>query len=218
MSASIERIPTRDEVFQEVGTVVELDGDELVVATTGGRYRSRRALSCFLAPQLDDEVLIASHPTAGVYILAVLERTTDEGLALEVDGDLALRVADGKLTIAAAGGVDVVSSEEVSMTSTKRVTLRAPEGRVFFDRLAYLGRKVVAETEQLKTFATAVETVAERVVERLGRSYRFIEKLDHLRAKNIDHAAEENLRLRGENTLVTANQIAKVDADQIHLG
>jgi hypothetical protein len=39
-----------------------------------------------------------------------------------------------------------------------------------------------------------------------------------VRAKHIDYAAAGNAHLRGENALVSAEDLVKVNAEQIHIG
>ncbi len=50
------------------------------------------------------------------------------------------------------------------------------------------------------------------------RAYRFVEEMEHVRAGSIDYAARENVRFHGRNALVTAQQLVKMDGEQIHMG
>ena len=55
----------------------------------------------------------------------------------------------------------------------------------------------------------------------IGGAYerpKIVEELDHVRAEQIDYAVEKRLSLHGENALITAQHLAKVEGDQIHLG
>jgi len=57
-----------------------------------------------------------------------------------------------------------------------------------------------------------------RFSQRVKNAYRRVEGMDQLRAQHIDHAADKTMSLRGENTLMTAKQLVKVDGEQIHMG
>ena len=50
----------------------------------------------------------------------------------------------------------------------------------------------------------------------MKRSYRAVEETDQLRAGQIDYVAKETLSLHGENALLTAEELVKVDGEQIH--
>jgi uncharacterized protein YlxP (DUF503 family) len=63
-----------------------------------------------------------------------------------------------------------------------------------------------------------VEAVAERVLQRVKSSYRFVEGADHVRAGSVDIAAVSTLSLHSNDTLMSAERLVKVDAEQIQLG
>ncbi len=218
MSALVKAIRAKEMAFQDKATVVSVEGDETVVRYEDGELRASRAVSCLVEPEVDDEVLVAWLPSGELWVLAVLDRPGGTATRVNARGDLTFQVAQGSFTVAAAKGVNILSSDDVQLTSTKGLKLRAPEGHVFFDKLTYLGRKAYAELEQAKTFVGALDTVADRIHQRVKRAYRFVEELDQLRAEYVDYAAQENLRFRGRNTLITAKDLFKTDAEQIHFG
>ena len=47
---------------------------------------------------------------------------------------------------------------------------------------------------------------------------RVVEECDYLRSGEVDYRADKNMSLRGDNTMVTAKELVKVDGGQIHLG
>jgi hypothetical protein len=72
--------------------------------------------------------------------------------------------------------------------------------------------------EKLRSVTEVLELVAERFSQKAGRSYRTVADVDQLRAGAIDHSATDAMTLGARNTVVTAEQLLKVDAEQIHLG
>lgn len=218
MSAVVKSIRAKELAFQDKATVLSIDDDDVVVRYENGELQAKRAVSCLTEPEIGDEVLVACLPSGELYVLAVLERPDGTAVRVKARGDLTFQVAQGSFTVAAAKGVNILSSDDVQLTTSKGLKLRAVEGQVFFDKLTYLGRKVFAELEQAKTFVGALDTVADRIVQRVKRSYRFVEEADELRAEYIDYAAKKNLRFRARNTLITAKELFKTDAEQIHFG
>jgi hypothetical protein len=218
MNAVIKTIEATGPTFQDRGTVVAIEGEDIVVHSKDGRFHARRAVSCLVEPAVDDEVLIAGWPSGELYILAILERPDDTSTRVNAPGDVTFQVANGSFTVVAARGVNVVSADDIQLTSTKAFQIKAAEGQVFIERLAYLGQRAFAEISQAKMLVGALETVADRILQRVKRSYKFVEELDQVRAEYIDQAAEKNLRIRGENALVNAKKLVKLDAEQIHMG
>ena len=66
--------------------------------------------------------------------------------------------------------------------------------------------------------AGLVDTVMERISQKVKRSYRLVEECDYLRSGEVDYRADKNMSLHGDNTMVTAKELVKVDGGQIHLG
>ena len=70
----------------------------------------------------------------------------------------------------------------------------------------------------MKTVGRSVDSVLERLHSRVSRSYRRVEELDQVKAGQIDYQADTSLQLHAKYALVTADDLVKVDAEQIHLG
>jgi hypothetical protein len=210
--------PGLESVIQETGRVVAILADGTVqVRTASGEHEAHRALSCLVAAEVDDVVLVARTPLEGAFVLSVLRRDTDAATTLAVSGDLEVRLPDGRLTFAAPDGVDILSAQEVNVTSgALRVT--AGEGHVVLQGLSFISEAVRAEIDRVKLVAQTFDSVLERLTQKVQRSYRTITETDQVRAQRIDYTAEKTLSLHGEHALVSADELVKVDAEQIHLG
>lgn len=204
-------------VYQEFGEVVAVAGHTLTVRGAIADVQARRAASCLLAPEVGDRVLVAVEEAGDAFVLAVLVRGSEGATTIGVEGDLAIRAASGKVTIAAQEGVDVVSPSPVRVAAGE-VTVSAAIGRLRVEALEVLGRAVKAELGKVKVFASSLDSVLERFTQRSRTSLRTVEELDQVRAKHIDYAAAGNAHLRGENALVSAEDLVKVNAEQIHIG
>ncbi|MDY7224857.1 DUF3540 domain-containing protein [Hyalangium rubrum] len=214
----LARVREQKEAFQESGTVMETgDGGALTVRTESGMYGARRAFSCLVEPMVGDVVLLSGLPGGQCYVLAVLERESDAPARLVSEGNLEVRLPRGRFVVAAQEGVDLVSAQEVSVTAGG-VRVHATEGNVVVRQLSVLGAFVRAEFDRIKVMAESCDSVFDRMLQRVKRSYRFVEEHDQVRAAQIDYVAQNNASLRGENTLITAKDLIKVDGEQIHLG
>jgi hypothetical protein len=205
-----------DAAKQEAGRVVRAAGGVFVVATGSAEVEARRAVSCMVEPTAGDVVLVSVLPERGAYILAVLERQGSD-LCVVLDGDLHVKLPRGRFVLGAAEGVTLASGKEVGVVAGE-LKVNARRGSLLVESLSYLGTAVQAEIEKAKVKAAAFDASFERVTQRLKRVYRFVEELEQLRAERVDYVAKKNMSLRGENTLVTAEELVKLDGAQIHLG
>jgi hypothetical protein len=206
------------EVSETFGTVIRVERGMLVVETETREVRAKRATSCLLEPAPGDLVLIAGVDMGRqAYVLAVLEREEGAPATLVADGDLDIKLPGGSFGVVASESVRMVASKEVSVVSGA-IHVNAVDGSVALERLSFLSKFIRAEVGRAKIFGETVDSVLERVSQRLKRSYRIVEECDHVRAEQIDYAAKKRLSLHGENALVTAQHLAKIEGDQIHLG
>ncbi len=192
-----------ERVFEMTGTVTAITNGVLEVRTAEETFRASRAVSCLVVPEQGDLVLLTGPSSASLYVLAVLERPGCRETRISTDGDLTFELRSGRFTVAATEGVDLISKKTVSITAD-RLEARAREGSLLLD--------------SVRLIAGVVDSTLERLSQTVKRVYRRVTELEHVRAGQIDYAAEGNLRLHGENTLVTARELIKADAKQIHIG
>ena len=202
------------EAYLETGRVERL-GPTLGVRLGAATHDARRAKSCLVAPDVGDKVLCAIEPE-GVYLLAVLEGESD-ATRITADGDLTLQARAGRVAIAGAAGVDLVSGGDVAVSGAA-LHVRAQKGSVAIDELGYFGKLVRAEVGRVAVIAEEIDHVLGRLTQRAKRVFRFVEEIDQTRAGTVDLRAEGLLGLRGDNAVISARTLAKVDGEQIHLG
>jgi len=212
-------------IFQAIGTIVRIEGATLVIQTERaalvdgksarrGEIRARRAVSCLVEPQLHDFVMTGGQGRT-VYVLAVLERESPDA-AISCEGNLDLKVNE-RFRVVAREGVDIVSSKDVNVMATE-VGIHASRAKLFASEILAIGSEVLGELANVKLRGNFFDKVYERVSERVKRSYRRVDEIDQLKAKQMDYMAEETLCLRSENMVAVAKDLVKVDGEQIHFG
>jgi hypothetical protein len=199
--------------LQECGSVVSVA--PLTVRAQGVDHRARRAVSCLVAPRPGDDVLLLLLDGRAAYVLAVLERP-EPGAELTIEGDCTLR-ATGQMHIAARERMSVVSGEDLGIVAG-RFSLRSVASTIASETLELVSRSVTGELDRAKIAARSYEGFFDRVTHRIKRSLRVIEEHDQVRAGRIDYGAKEEMTLHGDNAVVTARKLVKVDGGQIQLG
>ena len=199
----------------ETARVLDRTDDGLLVAYAGAVRPARVALSCLVQPEPGDLALVAA-TGAGLFVLALLERPASAPLRLTL-GTEAEIAATGTLTLLGGHGLTLTSPGQVALTADT-IAVQSRGAQLVIDELAHVGRAVTAQVGKLRLVGEIAETLVDRLLTRARRSFRFIAEGEHLRARDIDHRAEETVQLRGRTAFVTADTLVKVDADQIHMG
>jgi hypothetical protein len=198
-------------VYQVFGEIVAVAPEAVRVRTSLSDVAARRAASCLLEPAVGDRVLVAVEEDGDAFVLAVLEQRQPGRTTIAVEGDLSLRSLRGTVSIAAQEGVEIVSA------TAARILANAVEVNAL-EALSVLGGAVTAELGKVKTYAASVDSFFERLSSRVKRSFRTVEEVDQVRARHIDYAASESAHFHGENALVTAHHLVKLNAEQVHVG
>jgi uncharacterized protein DUF3540 len=205
-----------DEAFAprlETGIVVSVAPLSIRIGDTS--LGARRAKSCLVAPEPGDKVLCALDAEA-VYVLSVLEgaRATTR---VAVEGALDIVAQGGRVSVRSSESVELGGGKAVSIAGPK-LDVRAAEGSVAIDKLGFVSKLVMAEVGKAVIAAREIDSLADRIMQRARRIFRFVEEIDQTRAGTVDIRADSLLGLRGENAIISARVLTKVDAEQIHLG
>lgn len=182
----------------ETARVVDRTEDGLLLELAGTVRPGRVALSCLVQPEPGDLALIA-RTRQGLFVLALLERA----------GEAPTRLALGPDAEVTAGTLRFTA---------ETLHVQARIGRILLEELTHIGRTVTAHANKIRFIGDTLETLADRLLTQVRRSFRFVSETEQLRAGDIDHRAEQTLTLRGQTAFVTADTLVKVDADQIHMG
>ena len=206
---------TSPETYLESGLVERL-GETISIRLYTGIVEARRAKSCLVAPEIGDKVLCAIEAD-GAYVLTVLAGAEGAKTVVTADGDLELRARGGSVAVVGTEGVNLVSGGDLGLTA-RSLNVTAKQGSVAIDELGFFGRLLQAEVTKVTLVAQEMDSVFTRLSQRAKRVFRFVEELDQTRAGTIDMRAQNLVAVRGENTIVSARVLAKIDGEQIHLG
>lgn len=208
----------RYDPVQLLGTVIKFQGeDNWLVRCDGADWCVMRAASCLLAPAQGDEVLIAGPVPEQVYLIAVIRQADPSAAHLELQGDVHIASTGGRISLKAAGGLDLSAGESMDLAS-ETFALRSQRAQLTIDELDYLGRQAALAVSKASWVGSVCEVVVDRISQVADSVFRLVRKSDQVRAGRLDYEAEESVRLHGGHTLVTAKNLVKVDADQIHMG
>lgn len=216
-SSLVDSLLVAPEVQQTFGIVEGLDGAQLLVRVGPDLVHALRAKSCLVEPARGDTILVARSPHHGCYALAVLASPEPgNGATIAVDGDLTLRSHHGKVAI---------TGQTVAVVAETKAQIHAPEllattrkATLFTDALSYVGRTIDAQVERVRHVGQSLEQVIGRVSTKVKHSHREIEEVERVKANELHVRATATLNMHGENTLMTAEKLVKLDGEQIHVG
>lgn len=215
MGAPVKKMESFSPVLEHGSVSRVLDG-RIVVETPLGRFEARRAVSCLVAPAAGDRVLISQNGADETFVLAILERTRDVGMDLEMDGPVNVRVR-GDLALSASRELTLAGGEELVCTApTLRVA--AEQSYAVLGSLKLLCRRLKSEIKRATAVFQTIELTARRATQRLGNSHRFVEEHDETQAGTSRLLVEDLHTTHSKNSLLVSEEHVTINARQIHLG
>jgi hypothetical protein len=208
--------PKLTTLFHQYGEVTQL-GETVTVHSDSTVYQAKRAASCLLEPMLGDKVLMVTDTEGADYVLAVLERSGEGRAVMHLPGDAEIRTDTGSLRISGRDGIRIQTPGEMTLQSST-LAVQALQGDVTIQSLSLVGDAWRSCIDRVKTVGRSFDSILERCHQRVSRSYRIVEEMDQVKAGQIDYTADTSLQLHAKYALVTAEDLVKMDADQIHLG
>lgn len=202
----------------ELAHVISVEGRGCRVRTpSGGELDARLAASCLVQPRAGDQVaLLAPAGTSAAYVWAVLERGEPGPLGIAAPQGLSISAPQGSIVVSAER-IELLSRQRLGLTGAD-VEVEARGLRVVFRELQAAGARAALSIDSVRSVGKDLTLLLERTLTRVRRSYRVVEELEHLTARQLDYKVNENASVRAKNHLVTAEQLVKLDGKQLHLG
>ncbi len=218
MPHTARKLETGSGIYQATGYVTSVADNTWMVNIDGDVVETKRAVSCLVQPEEGDRVLVSIFTPGGeAFMIAVLERPESSAVVLQAEGELKLSAPKGRIGFSSAHGMDFTTPKDLTMT-TERMEISAKKANVFFGGLSYLGHQVLAQLEKSRFVSGLLESIVDHIYQKTRTSHRIVDDMEQLHAGQIDYQAGKNMSLRGKNTLLTAEELVKLDGGQIHLG
>ena len=200
--------------FRHYAFVVKNKNDDnYLILGDPGLLKAVRAAGCLLEPRPGDLVLAAVSADAA-FITTVLTQGAENEALLKLPA---------RTTISAAGELKF-DSDHLRASSAKAslqaadLTVDAIKGRARFEKFTLTGRDLVAKLARLKSMAGSIESTADRMVQRLSKSYRRISDFEDNRIGRWSCRIQELFSLRARDSHLISEKKTKIDAEKISLG
>jgi hypothetical protein len=202
----------------EIGTVSGYLGEGRFHLASGGvAYEARQAHSCLVRPQAGDTVLFCGADTHSLFVLHILERPGSAEVRVCVDGDLILQSERGNVSLASDADIKLDGRRGVRI-DTAHMAVTAEHSEYVSAKASFVCEDLQGRVGLTQIIGKRIETIVDRIVQISRQTFRSVEQIDHLRTSRADYEASDHVRIHGGHSVVTADHLVKVDAQQIHLG
>lgn len=185
--------------------------------TARGELRARCAISCLIAPEIGDTVLLSvSEDPMSSYILAILLRPVGDHGVLNIPGGGTLKTTNGHLVIQAEA-VSIQGTKALNL-DTSELTVRALETEVRIGRLRSWLEQAQTFVDTLKLVAKSTTATVERRILKATESFKWIEQVDETRAGRVRMDIEGRFQMQSRHTSIKSEGLVAIDGKKINLG
>ena len=201
----------------EYGTVQDVSGDEYAIKTCAGVFSASCAFSCVIRPEAGDRVICSRDEYSHCCILSIIERPTGNDASVSFPGNVNINAPHGSVTIAGDQGLQLTSAKSLNMIAGD-LNVAAGKGIVNVADVMAIGNQFTGNISKIRIFADTIDSVAERLSQKLRNSFRMIEGVDQTRAGEVLTTVKNLFSLRSRQSAMLAKKDMKIDAERIHMG
>ena len=217
MSLSEKEILPSFETALESGTILRKEPDSYAVWLRDEEVSAHRAAGCLLDPEPGDRVLLVGLAGEPLRILSVLARASGETARLTFPSGLDLAVSGKPLAIRSPEGV-VLETDASLRVACGDCGIRAGSVSLTARTMSWAGEACSFVAGTFRVAARLLETLSGHLETKAKSAFRQIETVDHTRTGQTTLETDSLYSLRTGDALIEARNLAKIDAEQVHLG
>jgi len=197
------------------GVVKAVENRGYLVEVGGCLRMAEKAVGCLVEPCVRDKVLVFAD-TEDIFILSVLRRESAAPVELPFEHGVSIQARGGAFTV---DSPDMrLSSDGDMVMAGRKVAVEAEEGEAAIGRMLFTGVSLVTCLNTVRQVARHVETSAERVIQRVKRSYRTVEEFEESRIGRLRLLIRKSFFLASKDSHIVAKDVVKVNGGKILLG
>ncbi len=190
------------------------------VRTETGLLSCRKADGCLLRPEAGDKVLVSTceeHDCQGYVLSVICKAESTQPAELHYEGDLRIRTSRGDLTLATDRDLNLVASQRASVLS-RTLTAGTETAELRAEKVSMTARLLRGSCKAVLMVAENVEHTFSQLTQRLRNSVRMVEEHEEISTGSSRLAVENNYVVHTANEFHSAEDLIKLDGEEVHLG
>lgn len=176
----------------EQGYILKPDNGSSIIA--------QQAFGCPFTPIIDDLVMFVRCANRGVFIINILQRQHDQSAV-----------------IANKNGIELQSKQKIKI-SAHDINMTSSNTQVVSQQYSHTSQKLDIKSDTTQFYSRTVESVSERLVQKVKDSFKVIERLEQVSANDIIQNIKNAFIQRSRQVDISAKSDVKINGDRIHMG
>ena len=198
----------------ETARIKFIQNTHCVLQSDQGIHHAQVAASCLLTPAIGDLVLICKNSDS-TFVLSILQQAT-ENAKIAISGDLDISVK-GQVSISARSDLNLMT-ESTLQQSAKKLEQTSQHHSITAEQFNLSTLKAAMSTKEAQVHAQQCHCFIDRVYQKADQVMRWVETIETAHIGNLVQSIKHTWNARSRQTIITAKEDVKVDAQRIHMG
>ncbi len=188
------------EQYEYASVISATDQGYILKPENGSSIIAQQAFGCPFTPIADDFVMFVRSANRGIFIINILQRKHAQCAVIENEHGLTLQSSQ-KIDIAAS---------DINMTSTNT--------QVTSQQYSHTSQKLDIKSDNTQFYSRTIESISERLVQKVKDSFKVIERLEQVNAQDIIQNVKNAFIQRSRQIDISAKSDVKINGERIHMG
>ncbi len=166
----------------------------------GSTVIAQQAFGCPFTPITDDFVMFVRSENRGIFVINILQRKHTQPALIE---------SENGITLQSKKQIDILAND-INMTSNKT--------QVVNQQYSHTSQKLDIKSDTTAFYSRTVESITERLVQKVKDSFKVIERLEQVNAHDIIQNIKNAFIQRSRQVDITAKSDVKINGERIHMG
>ncbi len=166
----------------------------------GSTVIAQQAFGCPFTPITDDFVMFVRCENRGIFVINILQRKHTQPALIE---------SENGITLQSKKQIDILAND-INMTSNKT--------QVVNHLYSHTSQKLDIKSDTTAFYSRTVESITERLVQKVKDSFKVIERLEQVNANDIIQNIKNAFIQRSRQVDITAKSDVKINGERIHMG
>ncbi len=185
----------------EYASVISVtDQGYILKPESGSSIIAQQAFGCPFTPITDDFVMFVRSANRGIFIVNILQRKHAQCAVIQNDHGITLQ-SNQKIDIAA---------NNINMASVST--------QVISQQYSHTSQKLDIKSDSTQFYSRTVESISERLVQKVKVSFKVIERLEQVNAQDIIQNIKNAFIQRSRQVDISAKSDVKINGERIHMG
>ncbi len=166
----------------------------------GSTVIAQQAFSCPFTPNIDDFVMFVRCANRGIFIVNILQRKQAQSAVIENEH-----------------GITLKTNQQVEI-SANTINMASIVTQVVSQQYSHTSQSLDIKSDKTHFYSRTVESISERMVQKVKDSFKVIERLEQVSAQDIIHNIKNAFIQRSRQVDISAKSDVKINGDRIHMG